>query len=41
MNLIFRKNWQLFETNQYDEFHPPEETLDYQPTNLSFTRVNK
>jgi hypothetical protein len=29
-----------FISNQFDEFHPPEQTLDYQSSKLSLHQVN-
>jgi hypothetical protein len=37
----FEKQYAEYQTNQFDEYHPTEETLDYQPTRLSFTQVKE
>jgi hypothetical protein len=40
-NLDFDEQHAAYETNQFDEYHPPEETLDRDPTKVSLHQVNK
>jgi hypothetical protein len=40
-DLDFEKQYAAYETNEFNEYHEPEETLDYQPRRLSFTKVSK